>query len=150
MSKSHAAYIDYALRRTTNMPVEMMGTDVVRLKDYQHFVARVFLGLDSMHSLLLFHETGVGKTMTTVYILKHLKDIYTNWAIILLVKKALIEDPWMNTILRYAPEITKDCIFINYDDQNFRNKFLLISKLLIPRVEYASLLMNVITSFLNH
>ncbi|AAW23532.1 hypothetical protein mO143R [Vaccinia virus] len=123
MSKSHAAYIDYALRRTTNMPVEMMGSDVVRLKDYQHFVARVFLGLDSMHSLLLFHETGVGKTMTTVYILKHLKDIYTNWAIILLVKKALIEDPWMNTILRYAPEITKDCIFINYDDQNFRNKF---------------------------
>ncbi|AST09509.1 ATPase NPH1 [NY_014 poxvirus] len=123
MSKSHAAYIDYALRHTTSMPIEMIGSDIIRLKDYQHFVARVFLGLDSMHSLLLFHETGVGKTMTTVYILKHLKDIYTNWTIILLVKKALIEDPWMNTIFRYAPEIAKDCIFINYDDQNFKNKF---------------------------
>ncbi|AEN03686.1 ATPase nucleoside triphosphate phosphohydrolase-I NPH-I [Yokapox virus] len=123
MSKSHAAYIDYALRHTTSMPIEMVGSDIIRLKDYQHFVARVFLGLDTMHSLLLFHETGVGKTMTTVYILKHLKDIYTNWTIVILVKKALVEDPWMNTIFRYAPEIAKDCIFINYDDQNFKNKF---------------------------
>ncbi|WAH71052.1 ATPase, NPH1 [Eptesipox virus] len=124
MSKSHAAYIDYALRRTTSLPIEMASNnDSVKLKDYQHFVARVFLGLDGMHSLLLFQETGVGKTMTTVYMLKHLKDVYTNWTIILLVKKALIEDPWMNTIEKYAPEIIKDCIVINYDDQNFHNKF---------------------------
>nr|WGO62714.1 ATPase [Wadden Sea poxvirus] len=123
MSKYHASYIDYALRHTTNMSVEMIGSETIKLKDYQFFVARVFLGLDSISSLLLFHETGVGKTITTVYILKNLKRIYTKWIIILLVKKSLIEDPWMNTILRYAPEILNDCIFMNYDDKNFHNKF---------------------------
>ncbi|QHG62647.1 ATPase [Cetacean poxvirus 1] len=105
------------------MPVEMAGSDIIKLKDYQLFVARVFLGLNSMHSILLFHETGVGKTMTTAYILKHLKDVYTNWTILIIVKKALIEEPWMSTILRYVPEIIKNCIFMNYDDPNFHNKF---------------------------
>ncbi|ABI99081.1 transcription termination factor NPH-I [Deerpox virus W-1170-84] len=125
MSNYHAAYVDYALRNTETMDIEMLGTDnnVIKLQPYQHFVARVFLGLDKMHSLLLFHETGVGKTITTIFILKHLKDIYTNWTIIIIVKKALIEDPWMNTISKYASEIIKDCIFINYDDKNFHNKF---------------------------
>ncbi len=124
MSKSHAAYIDYALRRTKDFPSEMISSEeTIKLKEYQLFVARVFLGLDTMNSILLFHETGVGKTVTTVYILKHLKDIYTNWSILLLVKKALIEDPWTKTIMRYASEIIKDCIFMNYDDPNFHNKF---------------------------
>ncbi|AAR07444.1 88L [Yaba monkey tumor virus] len=123
MSRQHAAYIDYALNRMKKMPIEMLGSDTITLKPYQHFVAKVFLGLDTMHSILLFHDTGVGKTITTVFILKHLKDIYTNWTILLLVKKALVEDPWMNTILKYSPEIIKNCIFINYDDKNFHNKF---------------------------
>ncbi|CCD83265.1 ATPase/ transcription termination factor [Squirrelpox virus] len=123
MSSTHAAYIDYALRRTAHMPAEMTGAATVRLKDYQHFVARVFLGLDKMHSLLLFQETGVGKTMTAVYILKHLRDVYTTWTILVLVKKALVEEPWMSTIMRFAPEIVKDCLFMNYDDPNFHNKF---------------------------
>ncbi|QGN68095.1 virion ATPase I [Equine molluscum contagiosum-like virus] len=119
----YAAYIDYALRRTQHLASEMSGADTILLKDYQLFVARVFLGLDNMHSLLLFQETGVGKTVTAVYILKHLRTIYTNWTVLVLVKKALVEDPWMNTILRFAPEVVKDCIFMNYDDQNFHNKF---------------------------
>ncbi|AAF14974.1 m86L [Myxoma virus] len=123
MSVYHAAYIDYALRVTENMTDVMTGSETVTLKSYQHFVSRVFLGLDKMHSLLLFHETGVGKTITTVFILKHLKDVYTNWIIILLVKKALVEDPWTYAITKYAPEILKDCIFITYDDKNFHNKF---------------------------
>ncbi|QEJ79236.1 ATPase nucleoside triphosphate phosphohydrolase-I [Goatpox virus] len=124
MSSYHAAYIDYALRTTEKMPIEMVGpVNKIKLKSYQHFVARIFLGLDKMHSILLFHETGVGKTITTVFILKHLKDFYTNWTIILLVKKALVDDPWMNTLMKYSPEIIKDCIFITYDDKNFHNKF---------------------------
>lgn len=119
----HAAYIDYALRRTAHFETEMSGSETVFLKDYQLFVARVFLGLDSMNSLLLFHETGVGKTVTAVYILKHLRDIYTNWTIVVLAKKALIEDPWTKTIMRFAPEIVNDCLFMNYDDPNFHNRF---------------------------
>ncbi|AWU47131.1 ATPase [Sea otter poxvirus] len=121
---SYAAYIDYALRRTKTIESEIISVDnTIRLKDYQLFVARVFLGLDNMHSLLLFHETGVGKTITTVFILKHLTDVYTTWTIMILVKKSLIDDPWKNTILQYAPEIIPHCIFINYDDPNFHNRF---------------------------
>ncbi|AQY16673.1 MC100 [Molluscum contagiosum virus subtype 2] len=119
----HAAYIDYALRRSQHMQAEMSGADNVLLKDYQLFVAKVFLGLDSMNSLLLFQETGVGKTVTAVYMLKHLRFLYTSWTVLVLVKKALVEEPWMNTILRFAPEVAKDCVFMNYDDQNFHNKF---------------------------
>ncbi|ALA62404.1 transcription termination factor NPH-I [Turkeypox virus] len=76
-----------------------------------------------MNSILLYQETGVGKTITTVYMLKHLKKIYSEWTVIILVKKALVDDPWTRTILRYAPEVMKDCIIMNYDDQNFHNKF---------------------------
>ncbi|ANS71175.1 ATPase [Pteropox virus] len=131
---AYASYIDYALRRTKDMPSEMASVDsTVKLKDYQMFVARVFLGLDKMHSLLLFHETGVGKTITSVYILKHLKDIYTTWTIIVLVKKALIDEPWRTTILKFAPEIVNDCIFINYDDHNFHNKFFTVIKTISSR-----------------
>lgn len=122
---TYAAYIDYALKKLDTFPVDMTGGngDTVSLKDYQLFVAKVFLGLNSMNSILLFQETGVGKTITTVYMLKNLKKIYSEWIIIILVKKALIDDPWTHTILDYAPEVMKDCIIMNYDDQNFHNKF---------------------------
>ncbi|QQG31575.1 NPH-I transcription termination factor [Swinepox virus] len=133
MSSYHAAYIDYALRVTESM-TDTMGTDTeITLKPYQHFVARVFLGLDKMHSLLLFHDTGVGKTITTTFIIKQLKNIYTNWSILLLVKKALVDDPWKNTIIKFAPEIINDCMFITYDDKNFHNKFFTIIKTISSR-----------------
>ncbi|UOX38569.1 chromatin remodeling complex ATPase [Finch poxvirus] len=119
----YASYIDYALRKMNDFPSDMTGSDNVVLKDYQLFVAKVFLGLNSMNSILLFQETGVGKTITTVYMLKNLKKIYSEWTIIILVKKALIDDPWTRTILKYAPEVMKNCIIMNYDDQNFYNKF---------------------------
>ncbi|QHR82628.1 NPH-I [Brazilian porcupinepox virus 1] len=125
MSNSmYASYIDYAIRKTNNLSNEIiLDSEYIRLKPYQHFVARIFLGIDKMHSILLFHETGVGKTLTTVFILKHLRDIYTKWTILILVKKSLVMDPWTNTIMKYAPEIINDCIFITYDDKNFHNKF---------------------------
>ncbi|WZD65416.1 transcription termination factor NPH-I [Bovine papular stomatitis virus] len=124
MTSAHAAYVDYALRRTASMPSEMQGVNgTVRLKDYQLFVARVFLGLDRMHGLLLFHETGVGKTMTAVYVLKHLRDVFTNWTVVVLVKKALIEQPWTSTMMQFAPEVVPNCAFINYDDPRFHHRF---------------------------
>ncbi|AHH34261.1 NPH-1 [Orf virus] len=129
MTSAHAAYIDYALRRTAHMPSEMQGVEEsVRLKDYQLFVARVFLGLDSMHSLLLFHETGVGKTVTAVYVLKHLRDVFTDWTVVVLVKKALVEQPWTSTMMRFAPEAVPGCTFINYDDPRFHHRFFTLMK----------------------
>ncbi|AIZ77323.1 putative transcription termination factor NPH-I [Parapoxvirus red deer/HL953] len=129
MTSAHAAYVDYALRRTAHLPSEMAGVDGnVRLKDYQLFVARVFLGLDRMHSLLLFHETGVGKTMTAVYVLKHLRDVFTDWTVIVLVKKALVEQPWTYTLMRFAPETVPACTFINYDDPRFHHRFFTVIK----------------------
>ncbi|QRI42790.1 NPH-I, transcription termination factor [Mudlarkpox virus] len=119
----YASYIDYALKKMVDFPSDMTGSDTIILKDYQLFVAKVFLGLNSMNSILLYQETGVGKTITTVYMLKNLKKIYSEWTIIILVKKALIDDPWTKTILKYAPEVMKNCIIMNYDDQNFYNKF---------------------------
>ncbi|ATI21197.1 ATPase NPH1 [Eastern grey kangaroopox virus] len=119
----YASYLDYALRRTGHLLPEMSGKETITLKEYQLFVAKIFLGLDSMNSLLLFQETGVGKTVTAVYMLKHLRLIYTDWTVLLILKKALIEDPWVSTIERYAPEVLKDCLFMNYDDQNFHHKF---------------------------
>lgn len=107
----------------SELPASMTGVSTVVLKNYQLFVSKVFLGLNTMNSILLFQETGVGKTVTTVYMLKNLKKLYSEWTILILVKKALVDDPWTTTILKYAPEVMKDCVIMNYDDQNFHNKF---------------------------
>ncbi|QGT47236.1 ORF153 [Saltwater crocodilepox virus] len=118
-----SAYLHYALKRTEYFPTELAGLDKLTLKSHQLFVARIFLGIDTMNSLLLFQETGVGKTVTVVYILKQLKKIYPYWTVIILLKKALVEDPWMKTLLNFAPETVADCIILNYDDPYFPNKF---------------------------
>nr|WNT71234.1 MAG: transcription termination factor NPH-I [Equine parapoxvirus] len=129
MSAAHAAYVDYALRRTAGLPSEMQSVDgTVRLKDYQLFVARVFLGLDRMHALLLFHETGVGKTVTAVYVIKHLRTLFSDWTVVVLVKKALVEQPWTATVMRFAPEAMPRCTFINYDDPRFHHRFFTLIK----------------------
>ncbi|BCT22692.1 NPH-I transcription termination factor [Carp edema virus] len=92
------------------------------LKDYQLFAAQCFLGLDEMKSILLFQETGFGKTLTTVYMINKLKTQYTHWSVIILAKASLTDNPWATTLVQYCDKLDNFSI-LAYDDPFFANKF---------------------------
>lgn len=89
----------------------------IELKDYQYFTAKVFLGLKTFRQILLFWETGAGKTIECIFILKHLNLIYPKWHIFIFIKASLHQDPWQNNIDKYNVTENKITI-IHYDDPN--------------------------------
>lgn len=104
--------INYALYEMKDILSDKL--DDIVLNEYQMFTSKIFLKLQSLRKLLLFWDTGSGKTLVTVFILKNLRLLYPNWKIILLIKASLKEDPWENTLNKYAKEL--DVIFVHYDD----------------------------------
>lgn len=114
-------HIDLALSRTE----EESGTiGSYTLTSYQLFTSRIFLGLQTLRKLLLFWDTGYGKTLGTIFIIKNLRVLYPNWQVILMVKAALHHDPWLNTINKLI-ENTNNITIIHYDDPN---SFFLLQK----------------------
>lgn len=87
----------------------------IQLTDYQEFVASTFL-IEDYKKMLLFWETGFGKTIFCTYIMYNLFEIYPQWRIFLFVKTSLVNDPWLKTIKEYLPEIIQQrIVFFNYD-----------------------------------
>ncbi|CCU56420.1 ATPase, NPH1 [Mythimna separata entomopoxvirus 'L'] len=120
------AHINYALEKTTHLPntiTNYISNEEITLKDYQYFVSRIFIGLKNLNSMLLFWDTGMGKTLTAVYIIKHIKELFPRWIILIFIKKSLYIDPWLNTIRAYVPDISNNIIFVYYDSSSSLDKF---------------------------
>lgn len=127
-----AKHINYALEtfkndftpELVNLSSNDKTNEIITLTPYQQFAASLFL-LDSYKSMLLFWETGFGKTIECIYIIKNLFNVYPQWKIFLFVKSALANDPWRTTIDKYLPKSIQNKIhMIHYDLQNTENLFL--------------------------
>lgn len=97
----------------------------IKLTDYQIFTSSHFL-LDQVQKMLLFWETGFGKTIECVYLMKNVFELYPQWKIFLFVKSSLAEDPWRMTINKFLPdEIKRHIIMVHYDLRDSERLFLL-------------------------
>jgi len=91
------------------------SSETIKLTDYQKFTSSYFL-MENVRSMLLFWETGFGKTIECVYIMKNIFEIYPQWKIFLFVKSSLTNDPWLMTIKKFLPkEKSQHILIINYD-----------------------------------
>lgn len=105
----------------------------IKLTNYQQFTASLFL-LEEYNKLLLFWETGFGKTIFCTYIIQNIFKIYPQWRIFIFVKSSLKNDPWLKTINHFLPENIKFYIdFIHYDHPNILNFLLLKLKTVLPQ-----------------
>lgn len=125
--KEFSSHINYALERFKKSfkaeLIDLENGEKIHLTDYQKFTCAVFL-LETLKSLLMFWETGFGKTIACVFIIKNIFLIYPEWKIFLFVKSSLSNDPWKYTIDKYLPEHIKNNIFvINYDLLNSEQLF---------------------------
>lgn len=129
--RDFAKHISYALDNYKNV-FEPDFKDIV-LTDYQQFTASMFL-LEDFNKLLLFWETGFGKTIFCVYIIYNIFRIYPQWKIFIFVKSSLKNDPWLKTINKYLPDNIKYYIdFIHYDHPAVLNFLLLKLKTVLPQ-----------------
>lgn len=87
----------------------------ITLTDYQQLAASVFL-LEDYRQLLLYWETGFGKTIFCTYVISNLFKIYPQWKIFLLVKSSLKKDPWEKEFDKYLiPGVRQHINFVHYD-----------------------------------
>lgn len=107
-----AAHINYALNKSKSLSKYL---DEIELRDYQYFIVRLFIYLKTLKKLLLFWDTGSGKTLVSIFIIKHLNLIYPRWVIIIFIKASIHHDPWLNTLNKHKI-LTNNIIFIHYDD----------------------------------
>lgn len=128
MAEIFAKHINFALERFENKFVpELLSIDgkkKLTLTNYQKFTVSVFL-LESMSNLLLFWETGFGKTITCVYLIKNLFKIYPKWKIFIFIKSSLSFDPWKKTINEFIDDHIKNYIYYIHYDLNTEQLFLI-------------------------
>ena len=103
-NKIVANAINYALNNES-INLSPNVNNYINLTDYQFTTAKYFIRNNYLKSLLAFYETGKGKTLLALYIMKNLFRIYDDWKIILLCKASLIETPWNRSIKKYYPEL---------------------------------------------
>lgn len=116
LEKIVAQHINYALDITSALDVSIKDK---KLTDYQLFTARVFVGLKSMSSLLVFWDTGLGKTLLGLYVIKNITFTYPSWKIFLFVRASL-HNIWEEGIKYYC---NKKVEILHYDDINVFMKF---------------------------
>jgi hypothetical protein len=123
-----AQHINYALEKTSHLPDKLVNsitnTEII-LNDYQYFISKIFIGLKDLNSILLFWDTGMGKTITAVYIMKYIKELFPKWIVLLFIKKSLYLDPWLSTIRAFIGDLNdiNNIKFIQYDSSSDIAKF---------------------------
>lgn len=123
-------HINYALEKYPQKFKPFLKN--IKLTEYQQFVASIFL-LEDYKKMLLFWETGFGKTIFCIYMIDQLFYIYPYWRIYIFVKTSLVNDPWLKTIREYLPEIVQKRIeFFNYDVVDSLNLFITKIKTIFP------------------
>lgn len=125
MNEDIGAHIRLALDLTNNLDGKIGKYD---LKDYQLFTSKVFLGLKTLKKLLLFWDTGAGKTLASVYMVNHLHILYPKWHIIILIPAALHHDPWQTTLDEFKTS-EFSITMIHYDDPNTPSHILVQNKI---------------------
>ncbi len=104
----------------------------ITLTPYQQFTAATFLTED-FNRLLLFWETGFGKTIFCTYIISNVFKIYPQWKIFIFVKSSLRKDPWEKELDRFlTPGIKQHIIFIHYDIPGTSDLLIHRLKVLLP------------------
>lgn len=127
--KEFGRHINYAIEKYEDKfdatLLNLKTNETITLTDYQKFSSANFL-LEKFKSMLLFWETGFGKTIECVYLIKNLFIVYPQWKIFLFVKSSLGNDPWRKTINLYLPKNIQNNIFmIHYDLINIEQLFLM-------------------------
>lgn len=110
-----AQQIIYALENTKELQ-NTLGDKT--LTDYQYFTSRVFLGLKTLSSLLVFWDTGYGKTLLGIHIMKNITFNYPSWRIFLFIK-ASIHEVWEEELKKY----NINAFIFHYKDINVFTKF---------------------------
>lgn len=104
----------------------------ITLTSYQQFTASTFL-LEDFNRLLLFWETGFGKTIFCTYIISNVFKIYPQWKIFIFVKSSLRKDPWEKELDRFLPpSVIQHITFIHYDVPGTSDLLLHRLKVLLP------------------
>lgn len=116
LEKIVAQHINYAIENTKSLDINMK--DKI-LTEYQSFTSRVFIGLKTLSSLLVFWDTGFGKTLLGLYIIKNITYIYPSWRIFIFVKASL-HKIWEEGVSDYC---NKKVEILHYDDNNVFLKF---------------------------
>jgi superfamily II DNA or RNA helicase len=147
MDREIAAHINYSIENCKDLS-DTIGN--ITLKKYQSDICKAFLGLDDFTNLLLFWDTGYGKTITVIYIIKNIFiKVFPNWKIIILVKSSLRYDPWENTIKKYIPDLYKYIIFIHYDSENSLVQFTSCLKGIVVKTERVMVIIDEVHQFIS-
>lgn len=119
-----AGHINYALSKLESLDLTLGDAEnKISLNDFQAFTSKVILGLFNLNRFLLFWETGSGKTIASIFILKHLDLLYPRWTVLILIKASLRNDPWESSIKKYLPNYKHKIIFVHYDNRESVNQF---------------------------
>jgi superfamily II DNA or RNA helicase len=113
--------INYAINND-NINLSNIVNNKIILTDYQYFTAKYFINNNYLKSLLGFYETGKGKTLLALYIMNNLFKVYDDWKIILLCKASLIENPWINSIRKYYPNLENKIKIFSFEETNLNLK----------------------------
>ena len=84
---------------------------VLELELYKKFIGE-YINKTNMKDILIYHGLGTGKTVTAINIINILFNKYNNINCILLIKKSLKNDPWINNLNVWLSE-NKDDKFKN-------------------------------------
>jgi len=125
MERLIAAHINYIKSeyKLDNYMLDIYN-NTITLKDYQYFISLIYLFTKNLNSLLLLWDTGYGKTLTAIYIIKNLHYVFPKWKIFLFIKKSLHISPWLETIEKYIDGKYRDNIIpIYYDSPTARELF---------------------------
>ena len=80
---------------------------VLELELYKKFIGE-YINKTNMKDILIYHGLGTGKTVTAINILNILYNKYNNINCILLIKKSLKNDPWINNLNVWLSENKED------------------------------------------
>ena len=127
----------WVLKNFKKYKLEPFATDVkdvcsgevkLEVHKYQEFAA-AYLGPNSpFRDLLVYHAPGTGKTITAINIFNVVYTDDPNINVIILIRAALREDPWMHDLKLWLGDRFADKIrvvhFVNYDAPNADRMFL--------------------------
>ncbi|AKS26372.1 putative nucleoside triphosphatase I [Diachasmimorpha longicaudata entomopoxvirus] len=129
LKKELASFINYGLTEFDNnfesTLTNLETGKILTLTPYQAFTASYFL-LEQNPSLLLFWETGFGKTIMCIYLMKNIFKLYPKWKIFIFVKSSLAQDPWRKNIDLFLDEEIKRNVHLIFYDLDITGPFKLI------------------------
>jgi superfamily II DNA or RNA helicase len=107
------------IRKDDEDPCKMTITKQ-ELRKYQLFASQYMSYNSPYHDILLYHGLGSGKTATAINIYNVLYNSTSGWNVFLLVKAALVDDPWKKDLRKWLEKQDyehrySNIIWVHYD-----------------------------------